>query len=1155
MASNASARRWRATNAIADGEQSRKAHSTQQSRDCCAQHPNPNLYHKVDAQTKPEHRPDPTRPDPAEPVIFTMNQNCIGTPARRWRAIRRALVKEKLKERQADIQLRHQKTINASNRKRKLQNGPRIRDSTAPPTNTTASSSQRPDGNAPTTPRAKSTPISDLMAPRKAGAVVDPTLTTPVQASEPTRVTQEFRNGKVTTKKSQGKGQSETHEDPIPHAPAALADNGGQQKQGDDKEAELATPTRPPPEDDATMDDSFLSELASKHPDVTGEEIQVDRQFTNQTTNVPAQNDDPIVEDQGKSQVPQNVDKADAGAGHDTEMADETKPTGGEAAIQSMRGVEIKRAKAEFEEVRDLYNTLKARVDKLQEKAAKGAIDAQLYILMNTLKDLNESMLDAENELLTVMTSAHPEVIFVPSVFVPATQPTNSAQATSSDKKKRKHSKTSGKRRKSSDASQKGKYNYGHYSKKKRKMRASDFAMDEAIECNKESRSDIGVKAKRPRIQSKEFVEEDDMPSKEDVPPEVEVVIPTDKSKKRNKNSEKGGDEDGDGDIKKKVIIPELYRKGMKPDLALLIKDITRDEANEVKNFREQLIGFQWNWGEVMTISVSNVVNSWSFDKRSFEGKPRAADLAPHLDYVKALVDDHDLMEKRLQTSPRIMQLSALDPFFTDDSIIWDEVVKSAQYPHNSEKNGVFRALHAMSCRDSDNPIWTSTSKLNLAVKSGYMILHNILAEALEFIAYDATHDNITIDTDGEYAIPKKFMAMSQTVGWLFHQINARSRSENGPRRDRVSSASIGSLQKQYFLVLTGMMLVYESDTYNREVDRNMRNKKQATSAAEFKQLKAIHKDQTVLRQLVNTQARYTSKRLKGVTGGSGSTVVKTKDQERKIAQTVNHDLSRFRGDAIQALALFLLYGTAAFFHVWPTPRENTQHDAALLINLASILADRRWAKVKGEKHVFGARAWNRLDDLMFRALKRFLNHNGSIKHEIDWPSMTDYFSRKFEASNLAYMFTLDLLMETHRPGLSRGINGLVAPHVKLVDQEMWLIDGPTTQSFRAIWGTTEGELVKASEGGSGLYPEVSKNGVRTPHATAETQMAEDLARANGKGKGRQVLSDTDDGSSDSSRTSGSSDSASNSGSEDGSESEEEDDSDGSSGSDEDVQL
>ncbi|KAH9806932.1 hypothetical protein DFH28DRAFT_852696, partial [Melampsora americana] len=672
------------------------------------------------------------------------------------------------------------------------------------------------------------------------------------------------------------------------------------------------------------------------------------------------------------------------------------KPPHAEPA-QTMRGVEIKRAKAEFEKVRDLYNTLKARVDRLQEKADKGAIDAQLYILMNTLHELNASMLEAENELLNVMTSAHPEVIFVPSVFVPATQATPSTQRMSEDQKKKKHSKKS-------------------KSKKKRKMRAADFALDEAVECNKETRSDIGVKAKRPKIQSNEFVDDEDMPPKEDVQPAEEVVVPTDKSKKRKNKAEQEGDKE-EGEVKKKVIIPELYRKGNKPDLALLIKEISRDEANEIKNFREQLIGFQWNWGEVMTISVCNIVNSWSFDKHSFRGKPTSADLAPHLDYVKALVDDHDLMEKRLQTS-----------------------------------------LHAMSCRDSDNPIWTSTLKLNLSVKSGYMILHNILAEALEFIAYDATHDDIAIHTDGEYAIPKKFMAMSQTVGWLFHQINARSRSENGPRRDQVSSASIGSLQKQYFLVLTGMMLVYESDTYNKEVNKNMRGKKQANSAAEFKQLKAIHKDQTVLRQLVNTQARYTSKRLKGVTGGGNSTVVKTKDQERKIAQTVNHDLSRFRGDAIQALALFLLYGTAAFFHVWPTPRENTQHDAALLINLASILADRRWRKVKGEKHVFGAPAWNRLDDLMYRALKKFLNHNG----------------RKFEASNLAHMFTLDLLMETHRPGLSRGINGLVAPHVKLADQELWLIDGPTTQSFRAIWGTTEGELVRPSEGGSGLYPDVS---------------------------------------------------------------------------------
>ncbi|KAH9807071.1 hypothetical protein DFH28DRAFT_1140396 [Melampsora americana] len=1061
-------------------------------------------------------------------------KNCIETPARRWRAIRQRLVKEKLKERQADIQLRHQKSINMSNRKRKLQNGPKVRDSTAPPSNNNEDSMKSPSTNVPTTPRAQTTPITDLMAPRKAGAVVDPTLTTPVQASEPTRVNKGGRNAKVVPTKGQTKRTEKTNKE-------AINDAGGQAMKNLNQDAAPVTPQPADADGDIAMDDSFLSE----HPEVAVEESQVDPQFALEKSGAPETVDDTTGGEAAKSMA--EGEKEDHEVEVNMALDEETKPTEGEAT-QNMRGVEIKRAKAEFEEVRDLYNTLKTRVDKLQEKASKGAIDAQLYILMNTLKELNASMLEAENELLNVMTSAHPEVIFVPSVFVPARQSTPSGQNKSSGKRKEKHSKKSGKRRKGSERSQDD-------SKKKRKMRASDYALDEAVECNKESRSDIGVKAKRPRIQSKEFVDEEDMPPKNDGPPEVEVVIPIDKSKKRTKKSEKEGDDAEEEEVKKKVIIPEQYRKGMKPDLALLLKDISRDEANEVKNFREQLIGFQWNWGEVMTISVCNIVNSWAFDKRSFDGKPTSADLAPHLDYVKALVDDHDLMEKRLQTSPRIMQLSALDPFFTEDSIIWDEVMKAAQYPHSSEKNGVFRALHAMSCRDSDNPIWTSTPKLNLAVKSGYMILHNILAEALEFIAYDATHDDITIETNGEYAIPKQFMAMSQTVGWLFHQINARSRSDNGPRRDRVSSASIGSLQKQYFLVLTGMMLVYESDTYNRAVDKNMRNKKQATSAAEFKELKAIHKDQTVLRQLVNTQARYTSKRLKGVTGGSTSTVIKTKDQERKMAQTVNHDLSRFRGDAIQALALFLLYGTAAFFHVWPTPRENTQHDAALLINLASILADRRWRKVQREKHVFGARAWNRMDDLMYCALKRFLNHNGSMRQEIDWPTMTDYFSRKFEASNLAHMFTLDLLMETHRPGLSRGVNGLVAPHVKLADQELWLIDGPTTQSFRAIWGTTEGELVKPSEGGSGMYPEVSKSGVRTPHTTAETQMAADKARANAKGKSKEVSSETDSDSSGSSQSSETSGSSSGSGSDDESEGEGDDSEVGSSESDEDVQL
>ncbi|KAH9812672.1 hypothetical protein DFH28DRAFT_930617 [Melampsora americana] len=476
----------------------------------------------------------------------------------------------------------NQKTIGSSNRKRRLQNGPKIRDSTYQRTSDASSNELRTvEFTAEFDANNRSHGTSQVFARKlasgelsctgtdmsfgcQAAAVVDPTLTTPVQASEPSRVTkvkqlhgsvlsvmclssntpQEFRNGKVVPKKAPAKGHDETHK--VGHTL-----DKGPGPTGADQPAEPATPAPITQEDDLEMDDSFLSEVARKHPNVMVEGSQVDPQITTEVTPDVHNVDDRVEAEEIKADDTSSTNLTNS---HHRSVLQ--KPAAGEGGTQSMQGVEIKRAKAEFEEVCDLYNTLKARVDKLQEKASKGAIDAQLHILMNTLKELNKSMLDAENKLLNVMTSAHPEVIFVQSVFMPATLPTKLEHGKTSDKKK-------SKRRKSSDESQNGK-------KKKRKMRAADFAMDEAVECNKETRSDIGVKAKRPRIQSKEFVDDEDMPPKVDGPPEEEVVVATDKSKKQKKKADKEAEEDEDEEVKKKVIIPEMYRKGTKPDLAFL---------------------------------------------------------------------------------------------------------------------------------------------------------------------------------------------------------------------------------------------------------------------------------------------------------------------------------------------------------------------------------------------------------------------------------------------------------------------------------------------------------------------------------------------------------------------------------------------------------
>ncbi|KAH9806766.1 hypothetical protein DFH28DRAFT_849556, partial [Melampsora americana] len=707
---------------------------------------------------------------------------------------------------------------------------------------------------------------------------------------------------------------------------------------------------------------------------------------------------------------------------------------------QKMRAVEIKQAREEYEEVRALYNIIKKRVDEMQAKRTKGAIDKQLWILMKSCEDLNQAMLDAENELLSVLNGSNPEVIFVPSVFTPAPPPAPTLTPIPVVKKiKRKHSQTQENMKPDEPL-------------KRKKMNVNDYILDEAVEDNKEGKKDIGAGSiKRSKYQTPKYVLDADMPKDEN----GVVIYAEDRAKKGKKKEAQAGDQ-GKPEAREKLM-PEIFRKGTKPDLARILNQVTRDEANEALYFREQLLGLTFNWGEVMGESVCNIIKSWRFDRSSMGGKPKASDLAPHADYTKALIDDHDLMEKRLKSSPRIMQLSSLDPFFNETSIDWKLLEESAEFVSNKDKNGVFRALHAMCCRKGDSPVWTEDIKIKGDIKNGYMVIHNILAESLEHIAYDVNHEDIAIDTSGDFSIPKKYVPMSQTLGWLYHQINMRTKSEEG-RKDRVSSAGLGSLQRQFFLVLTGVMLVYESNLYNKEAEKIQRSGKKGVSQAEILELKSIHKDQTCLRQLVNTKHRNVSKRLKGTITSKEptSTLAKTKEQERKIQNQVNSDLSRIRGDSIQAMALFFLYGTASFFHVWPTSQEITQHDAAILINLSSLLANRRWRAVKDKPHVFGDRAWNRLDALMHQALSKFLNHNGDFRTDINWPSATSFFSSKFDTVHLAHVFTLDVLMETHFPGLSRSIDGSVAPHVNLEDKEKWDIDGPATESFKALMAVNE---------------------------------------------------------------------------------------------------
>ncbi|KAH9806701.1 hypothetical protein DFH28DRAFT_940756 [Melampsora americana] len=177
-------------------------------------------------------------------------------------------------------------------------------------------------------------------------------------------------------------------------------------------------------------------------------------------------------------------------------------------------------------------------------------------------------------------------------------------------------------------------------------------------------------------------------------------------------------------------------------------------------------------------------------------------------------------------------------------------------------------------------------------------------------------------------------------------------------------------------------------------------------------------------------------------------------------------------------------------FHVIPNWKEASMSETATLLHLSSLLSDRRFEQFKDEPHAFGARAWNRLDDLMYRSLRRFVGDDGRFKPQsrVNWDSMTAYFQEEFALKKLAPLFMLDLLSETHRPGLSLGLEGLVMGHVEVESVKLYKLNSPAMESFRALWGQTEGPAYPVTDRGASLYPETA--GQQKQAAVASGQAA-----------------------------------------------------------------
>ncbi|KAH9806764.1 hypothetical protein DFH28DRAFT_1141641 [Melampsora americana] len=763
---------------------------------------------------------------------------------------------------------------------------------------------------------------------------------------------------------------------------------------------------------------------------------------------------------------------------------------------EAVRQVQLHQARTQYVEVKELYNKTKEGVEALEAKAASGAIDKALHLSRMYLTELEATMKEDEDRLLEALSSAHPDVIFVP------TSVDNEQLFNRSSNQGRGSSHTlETTKRKATNPGGEGR------NKRQKDVDPAIYLDLEAKESNKPERDDDSAPraSGRRRIKSRAIVtQSDDEWASGPVEINLRDVVQGGKAERRGAKDKEGGEESTkDGEVLPEDATSIFHVE--KPDLSEVMKDATPEEVDEIRQMREEIKSSQFNWGDILTVSVCNVIRQWCYQPDSTLDKPTPDALTPHLMYIRALVEDRDMMTLRLQTSPRLMQVSSVDPFVNSACLNWDLIQKSTLYPW-SKKNGIFRALHVMTIRNNREPEWTSHSIVKGHIAAGYSILHNILADALKIVSFKNDHASINIRQDGEDGIAGPMVEQAKTMTWLARQCFV-GEEDAAPKRGRIANATVRSLQKKFFHVLLGVNIVFESEVHNGIL---IRAEQGGETVRKLKSMKASQKSESVLFQLFNDRNKHESLRVKSLAGGKSSKAIAstsgtpsqsaaTNDKDKTVSAKNSRDVHDFKKECLQYLALFLMYGTSAFFHVWPAYKDQTMVESALLINLASLLSDRRYERCGYEAHVFGARAWNRLDELMFRSLKMFVTDAGTFKNDIRWSEMTRHFYNEFDVKKLAGLYMLDLLTETHRPGLSLGIDGRVMEHIRVKDDQVVKLNDPLSETFRALWGPTEGPLIPVSDRGASLYPEVDGHGTMTRPHNPLTKMAADQEKANRK--------------------------------------------------------
>ncbi|KAH9807076.1 hypothetical protein DFH28DRAFT_939432 [Melampsora americana] len=466
-------------------------------------------------------------------------------------------------------------------------------------------------------------------------------------------------------------------------------------------------------------------------------------------------------------------------------------------------------------------------------------------------------------------------------------------------------------------------------------------------------------------------------------------------------------------------VLPLKYIPFM---FAGLIRQVTPSEALCIESFAKLLPSNQFNWGRALSASVRNIIFCWVHALPKHKPKGSIRSMEGHVAKLKEICS-HKEMISFLKTAPNLLQLSINNQYFRPESINWEIIEESTKYPW-AKRSGFFRALHSMSCRTNDNSQWTSETQLRTKLKNAFSTIKQILSDCINLVSYNTAHVDIHIRTTGLNAVPKDMVDLSKGIGWLYQQIMVHGQEEDDNVVKKVHRNGLAWLQRRFMQVVMGVMLIYESQKYNKKFDSYITEGDRTHE--QIKKMRQTLHDSSCLNQLSQHWVKLHPERaLKA----SMPSVTHTSTGKHNKDQAIR-DASETQSDALRALSLFLLYGTAGLFHVWTKRREVTLHDSSYLINLTSILALRYHNSKPTDRGMFDQRAWCRLDDHLITVVGQFIDREGNFREDLDCSELIKSFQNKLDQSHLSSLFILDLYDELSSPGQSRAPDGSEVPQV-----------------------------------------------------------------------------------------------------------------------------